>query len=338
VTDISPTISNSHPNAVAQAWANGTACVVCNVDEPFELLRLRPLMLFAQTFGLILTDGTFRQGLKATDGLVASERAIREIGSVLFVHNPTEHLVTGSVFPAIEEVTVGPGETFLFVHDAVIGEASRYLAAYAGLVKSDAMVFSTDIRPDPYVGARVFVSGEIGTQREIVLFGAGRGESLLIRFSDEPTVSKIADSLVISIPEPLAARVWPECNLIGPTDLLNPFEALPIWSITDAGEVQKFTEARSADTPEQPGYFVAKIQGDESESLSARLAFGENAPANAWLNGETLASNSEVSLLPGENWLFVVLKAPGSIGPVTITPDGACYQLEVTDWLIFPVG
>ena len=169
---------------------------------------LRRTQLFLETVGQVLSGGEFVPRLPATNGLSASEWRTRQQGSVAFVQNPTDAPVTGGVFPGLSAITLEPGDVFPWVHDFPIGPSATYLSAYAGLVKCDARLLTAHIRPDPFVGARVFVWGEPGETRTVVLFGSKGGEEIAVTFSDRPQVYEAAESQVVAIPESLADDVY----------------------------------------------------------------------------------------------------------------------------------
>lgn len=294
------------PQKVKQAWAQGTPEVVCAVDTVEQLWRLRPLALFAAAFGEPLRSGSFQAGLRTSGGFIASEWRTAQQGALLFVHNPTDSPLTGSVFPAFEERTLEAGETVIWAHDFPIGLSENYLGAYAGLVKSEAMLLTAHIRPDPHPGARVFVIGKPGDRAEVTLFNAGPGEAVEIVFGETPAVSSVGVSQVVAVPETLAPHLWllPETTWLGSH-----------WELTHAGALVA-----------HPTLQETRITGD-NEPRTAQLIF-EGAPADSvWLNGVPVTS-SELTLLPGEN----TLQVRGEPGPAFILPDGACFQVELTEW------
>jgi len=175
----------------------------------------RRVALFAQTFREILLTGEHRTNLTARGGLRVTETTSRQRGSIVWIDNPdAEKNVTGSVLPYLPEVTLGPRQLLPWVHDTPIGAGPNYLAAYAGLVKSDAPVLTAHILPDPYEGVRVYVYGEPDESREIVLFnGAQRGESVTVTFADAPRLYPIGPSQIVALSTALAGRTW-----LHPTD------------------------------------------------------------------------------------------------------------------------
>jgi hypothetical protein len=213
--------------------------------RPTEKWRAcRRVALFAQTFKEILLTGKRHGGNKATDGLRVRDISTRERGSILFVDNPDQtKTVTGSVLPYLPEITLGPRECFAYVHDVpiaqrVVGQQSQatatqpsYLSAYAGLVKSDAPVLTAHLRPDPYAGARVYVYGNIGETREVVLFyGGGWGEGVQVTFAPEPQVYEVGPSQVVALSHDLAGRTFFDADenvpvIMGPEDVLAQSES-----------------------------------------------------------------------------------------------------------------
>ncbi|MBC8139264.1 MAG: beta galactosidase jelly roll domain-containing protein [Fibrella sp.] len=186
--------------------------------------------LWAKTWKHILLHGEHKRGLKGSDGLRVSETATKQNGGILFVDNPDkENAVTGHVAPYLPEVRLKPRELFPYVHDAPIGEpveGGKYLASYVGLVKSDAPVLTAHIRPYPFEGARVYVYGEPGETKEVVLFhGSERGQSVMVTFSDAPLVYPLGPSQVVALPANLAGRTFFAENgdnapvIIGPDDV-----------------------------------------------------------------------------------------------------------------------
>jgi hypothetical protein len=169
----------------------------------------RRVALWAETFQEILQTGELHRNLPATDGLRVSELRTKQRGSLLFVENPdTEKTISGSVFPYLPEVTLRPREIFVWAHDVPLGASTSYLGAYAGLVKSDARVLTAHIRPDPHPGVRVYVYGEPGETREVVLFNEGRGESIIVTFADVPQVYPIGPSQIVALSTEMAGRAW----------------------------------------------------------------------------------------------------------------------------------
>lgn len=175
--------------------------------------RRRRLALWVQTFQEILLTGEYRDTIRTTDALRAYEFATKQRGSVLFVVNPAEETVTGSVIPYLPDITLKPGEVFPWVHDVPIGASNKYLAAYAGLVKSDALVLTMHLLPDPWEGVRVMVYGTPGTTQEVVLFNAAGGESVSVTFAETPQVYRVGPSQVIALSPELAEKTF-----VCPTD------------------------------------------------------------------------------------------------------------------------
>jgi hypothetical protein len=302
----SATLASASPIAVRRAWAQGAREVVCRVETVTELWALRPLALFAAAFGEPLRSGTFHEGLRAYGGLVASEWRTKQQGALLLAHNPTDAPVMGSVFPAFDEREIAAGETLLWAHDFPLGPAENYLGAYAGLVKSDATLLTAHIRPDPFPGARVFVTGKPGEQREVSVFNAGPGEAVMIEFGETPAVFAVGVSQVVAVPEALVPHLW----LLQDTTWLGP-----TWELTHAGALTAHT-----------GLQETTILGD-SEPRTAQLVFEGKSPESVWLNGVPV-EGSEITLLPEENQVLV----RGVHGPAFVIPDGACFQVELTEW------
>ncbi len=186
--------------------------------------------LWAKTWKHILLHGENKRGLKGSDGLRVSETATKQNGGIVFVDNPDkENAVTGHVAPYLPEVRLRPRELFPYVHDAPIGdpvEGGNYLASYVGLVKSDAPVLTAHIRPHPFEGARVYVYGDPGETKEVVLFhGAERGQALEVAFTDAPLVYPVGPSQIVALPAELAGRTFFVENaenapvIIGPDDV-----------------------------------------------------------------------------------------------------------------------
>ncbi len=215
--------------------------------------------LFAQSFKHILLHGTHRREVKATEGLRVTETATKERGAIVWVDNPDkEKAVTGSVFPAIQEVTLKPRSLFAYVHDAPIGHTpAGYLSGYAGLVKSDAHVLYAHVLPDPHDGVRVTVYGEPGETREVVLWsGNERSRGMDITFTDEPQVYTSGLSQIIALPTHLAGRTFIEFQnenipvLFGPNDVRDvteeeatvevaPGKATTVWSLRPDGRIME---------------------------------------------------------------------------------------------------
>ncbi|MBB6050464.1 hypothetical protein [Armatimonas rosea] len=302
----SATLVPASPTAVRRAWAQGAREVVCRVENAGELWALRPLALFAAAFGEPLRAGTFHEGLRAYGGLVASEWRTKQQGSLLLAHNPTDKAMVGSVFPAFDEREIAAEETLLWAHDFPLGPAENYLGAYAGLVKSDATLLTAQLRPDPFPGARVFVTGKPGEEREVSVFNAGPGEAALVAFGETPAVFAVGVSQVIAVPEALAPHLWLREN----TTWLGPR-----WELTHAGALIGHTELQET-----------TVLGD-SEPRTAQLVFEGKSPESVWLNGVPV-EGSELTLLPDQNQLIV----RGEHGPAFVIPDGACFQVELTEW------
>lgn len=173
----------------------------------------RRVALFAQTFKEILLTGEHRRGLPTfgDERLRVSETRTPQRGGILWLDNPDkEATITGAVPPYVSEVTLGPRQLLPWVHDVPIGPASKYLSAYAGLVKSDARVLAAHVLPDPFEGARVYVYGEPGTSAEVVLFfGGERGQAVTVQFDAQaPQLYTAGPSQIVALPTELAGRTW----------------------------------------------------------------------------------------------------------------------------------
>ncbi len=214
-----------------KAFAEGATEFVFG-DAPFTRARFaaRRAALFAASFAHILAGGEHRESLKASPGLRVSEVATKQNGAVVFVENASDtETVSGYVPPFLPDITLRPREIFAYVHDAPVGgpvEGGKFLASYVGLVKSDAKILSAHIRPSGFEGARVFVYGEPGETKEVVLFhGSERGQSISITFSDAPLMYPVGVSQIIALPTELAGRTFlPLDNenapvIIGPDDV-----------------------------------------------------------------------------------------------------------------------
>ena len=71
--------------------------------------------------------------------------------------------------------------------------------------------------------------------------------------------------------------------------------------------------------------------------MTPQLDVERPCSASLWLNGEPVQGN-ELRLTPGENRLVVRLTQTCHPGQVTLTPDGACYRIELTQWRYWPDG
>lgn len=197
------------------------------------------IRLFVQTFANIFVEGVLKRDLPVIGDIRADEVQTKQRGSIVFVENPlqkgehgTEFALryvsklskqsepeiaslllgepaerstadgwrTGSVIPYIPEITLPLLGVFPYVHDAPIGATDKYLNAYAGLVKSDAFVLCAHVRPDPYEGVRVYVYGEPGETKEVVLFnGQDRGRATMVTFASEPKVYESGVSQIVAL-------------------------------------------------------------------------------------------------------------------------------------------
>lgn len=184
---------------------------------------------FAQTFKTILTTGQLRRDLPATN-VRASELHTPQNGAILFITNPDKARPTqGSVIPVIADVRLGPGETRARVHDVPLGFSPKgYLAAYAGLVKSEAPVLGAHVLPDPHQGARVYVYDAPGQTGEVVLWSGGdRAQSVVVSFENVPRVYFAGPSQIVALSTEMAGRTWLPPNgaagaapvVIGPDDV-----------------------------------------------------------------------------------------------------------------------
>lgn len=259
--------------------------------------------LLLATLAPVLREGTFRERVPATGGLVATEWHTRERGAAVFVENPTDQPLRGSVFPALPEVALAPGEVFVWVHDFPIGPAATYLSAYAGLVKSDAHLLHAAIRPDPHPGAVVLVHGTPGETRHVVLFFSGRGQEVPVTFSDSPRITLVDSCLVVAVSTEQAgeARIAPDGTL-----------RFGSWEVSPEGVLHQWKRAR------------VRIPAE----TSARL---DPEPAALRVNGAD-ARPGDFDLPGGESWIEALWPADGiPLAPLLI-PDGACYLMELTDW------
>jgi hypothetical protein len=307
-------------DAVLHALASGARGVTVTAPETPALRRIAALL---DTLSEILATGTFRPSVPATDGLVASERHTRERGAVVFVVNPTGRRVIGAVFPALPEIALNPGEAFAWVHDLPLGASDRYLAAYAGLVKSDAALLHAALRPDPFPGARVIVHGTPGETREVALFNEGRGEARSVTFSAIPQVLPVGVSEIVALPTELAGRTYfpPSATpllpvLIGPdgTPLWAPDGCRvrasgPVWMLAPDGRLETATllPLRTA---------VVRLPVETSGRLDPSQP--------VWVDG-IRADPDDLTLPAGESELTLI-----DSDSALFLPDGACYALELT--------
>lgn len=281
----------------------------------------RRLTLLHCALADVFASGTFTPRIPTTGGLVASGWDARERGGATFIANPTESETTGSVFPSIARLTLAPGEIFVWVHDLPIGPSERYLSAYAGLVKCDARFLAAHIRPDPFLGARVFVYGAPGTQRSVVLFGGGRAEEASIRFTDAPQVVEVAESQLVALPDSLADALYlpdtPQASL-EPTALGSNWLLWPDGALERPREWPE-TEGRT------DGWLFTTVR--VPSPTGARLD-GFSGPLR--VNGAP-TDPTDLSLPAGESTLLLHADTPLSEPPLLL-PDGACYVMELTDW------
>jgi hypothetical protein len=274
---------------------------------------------FRELVSSVLAEGEFRERVLATGGLRASSWSTRERGSLVLIENPTDETLTGGVFPAVAEITLGPGQIFPWVHDFPIGPSSNYLSAYAGLVKCDAWLLAAHIRPDPFVGARIFVFGQPGEIKTLVLFGGGRGEEAKINFSDAPQRISLAESEIIALPESLADQLFlPETPQLS----LDPTTLGPEWLLWPDGTLERPSEWPETDS--LSGWLWTRIT--VPAQTDARL---DGFSGRLWVNGAP-TSPTDLALSAGENYLLLHTEAP--LDAPLLIPDGACYLLDLTRW------
>ena len=289
----------------------------------FSQARSRRTRMFLETVEPILTEGEFIDGLLATGGLRASEWRTRERGSVTLVENPTDAPRTGAVFPGLPSISLAPGEIFPWVHDLPLGPSDRYLAAYAGLVKCDAFLLAAHIRPDPFVGARVFVWGEIGSTRPVVLFGGGRGEECAVTFTEIPQVFAVAESQVVALPPDLAEAAHIPAV---PQASLDPTTLGSDWLLWPGGAPERVSDWPEIDTP-LSGWLAATVSVPAATGARLELASGEIGAL--WVNGVP-SPPADVTLQAGENTLLI--RADSPLESPLLVPDGACYLIELSQW------
>lgn len=241
----------------------------------------RRTTLFEETFAEILQKGERRDGLRATDSLRAWEITTRERGGIVYVENPDpENTVTGSVIPYLPEITLGPKATFAWVHDTPIGASSKYLAAYAGLVKSDASILTMGLRPDPFEGARVYVYGTPGETREVVLFNAAGGETVAVIFADAPQIYPVGPSQVVALSTDLAGRTFfckdddnapvvigpddvTEHDTLGATVAVKPEASHCVWTLAPDGNLtETWVESPSLPNPPSLSAWLSQAEPD----------------------------------------------------------------------------
>ncbi len=285
----------------------------------------RRARLFWELLSSMLSEGEFRERVLATGGLRASSWSTREKGSLVLIENPTEETLTGAVFPGIAQITLGPGEIFPWVHDFPLGPSASYLSAYAGLVKCDARLIAAHIRPDPFVGARIFVYGEIGETKNLVLFGGGRGEETKVTFTDAPQILSLAESEIISLPESLADQLFlPDAPQVS----LEPTLLGRGWLLWPDGTLEK--PGTWPETDSLSGWLWTRIT--VPAETDARL---DGFSGSLWVNGAP-APPQDFPLNSGENYLLIYAEAP--LDAPLLIPDGACYLLELTRWKRRPAG
>ena len=344
----------------------------------------RIITQFLQTFRKIIVEGKREQNLNsARGGLVAHETRTRQLGSILWIENPTDEPITGSVLPYLPEVTVAPKSIFPYVHDAPIGSGASYLGAYAGLVKSDAPVLTAYILPDPHDGIRVYVYGEptkSGETREVAIWsGNDRGRGVEVEFTATPQFYPVGTSQVVALPTALAGRVWLPANLdggapvlIGPDDVLahEEWEATvalasghthTLYSLRPDGAITEivvdapapscatdsdFDDAiwREIDLAadgngRKSGWYRALVHLPDGDGGDAQIHFGigDNGEAakrlTLWVNGVRVdAEAGSVRLRDGTNRLCLFVDSNTGFGPVSVTPSGGCYLIDVARW------
>ena len=368
---------------------------------------------FAATFREILLTGQSARDLKSgRGGLRLSETGTRQSGSILWIDNPdADKAVTGSVFPFLPEVTLGPRTLFPYVHDAPVGAGANYLGAYAGLVKSDAPVLAAHILADPHDGVRVYVHGEIGETREVVVWsGNERGHGVHVTFAAAPELYVAGMSQVIALPSSLAGRLWiaPDDDnapvLIGPDDVrehgilealveLAPGQPHTLFAISPNGAITEvnvdapdlpapptlgpwqaadeppyaavgfddsewpviedisFDNDRIALIPKSDNWYRARVHMSNGDGGDAQLHFAAVPDhSTLWVNGALIGGPStprpdpgnnqavifDIRLRDGDNVLCVHTVGAGDNtdirGPVTLTPSGGCYLVDVARW------
>ncbi|MGC4046862.1 MAG: hypothetical protein QM758_23960 [Armatimonas sp.] len=277
------------------------------------------LQLFFQALTPLFSEtAEFVARVPAIGGLQATAWRTREHGSVVFIENPTENRITGAVFPAIASITLEPGQVVARVHDLPIGPTDRYLSAYAGLVACEASFLTAHIRPDPYIGARIFVRGAVEEKAKLVLFGGGRGEEIIISFTEQPAIYNIAESQIVAIPDILADTLYlPENPQSSDTPTLIGKE----WLLWPDGTLEQ-----PADWPEGmgAGWLWTRL------SIPAETgACIDGIQGSLWLNGAP-ADPADLALPAGESTLLV--HTDTSLNTPLLVPDGACYLLDLHEW------
>ena len=173
----------------------------------------RRVALFAHTFRDILLTGQHLPAPNAgagKHGFRVTETKTAQNGGIVWIDNPSDAPVTGSVVPYLPEITLQEREVFGWVHDAPLGFGGKYLRSYAGIVKSDARILCVHIRPDPFEGIRVYVYGTPGEEKEVVLFsGNDKGRAQMVSFSpDAPKVYEVGPSQIVSLSTDMAGRTF----------------------------------------------------------------------------------------------------------------------------------
>ena len=330
------------------ALANGAKTFSIPADLPAEeRFAARRVAHFMTTWRHILESGTLRTGLKASPGLVVSEVGTKENGAIVFVQNPSEtDTVSGYVPPFLPEITLKPRTIFAYVHDAPIGEpvpGGKFLASYVGLVKSDAHVLAAHIRPAPFEGARLYVYGEPGETREVVLFhGSERGQGVQVTFADAPQViENAAPSQIIALSTFHAGRTFFPADdaapvIIGGDDLDEPRTGFTLAADGMLAAIAPETRLLLPQTVAQPGVYVAVLTTDDA--ISGTLSFDSDAVVGDVFVNDALvppiapgAPTFAVELVAGGNTIAATL-GTGAVSGVTLLVDGACYVVNVAEW------
>lgn len=241
---------------------------------------------------------------KTKGGIEAVCMDVRQKGCVYIVWNPTAEYVRGCIIPAFPELQMHPFEGRILTTDEPIGASDTLLSAYSGLVKSTATVIAADIRPDPYLGARVVVGGRQGDQHTVVLFHRAGGVSCTFTINRTPTVHSVADNLLIVIPDHLRRYlVTPQAVTAG-SYFIDLAGTISTWMQTD---------------------FVAPIES--SGKLSP-------TPLQIEVNHSLADRPDDIILKAGTNHIrarFAGLDAPSN---TLFMPDGACWCGEIATWRI----
>ncbi|MFM7320044.1 MAG: hypothetical protein ACKO5K_00790 [Armatimonadota bacterium] len=281
----------------------GARCVRVLPGDAPDPVALHRARLQLDVVAELLERGTHSSSVPATDGLAASSWSIRERGTAIFVTNPTDRTVVGSVFPAIPSIEVAPGHTKVVLLDLAIGPSTNYLSAYAGLVKATVPVLHVDIRPDPHPGARVVICGVPGERTEIVLFHSGRGNAVAVTFEDHPTVIEVDSCLVVA---------WPDALVPGLCFETDGSVTSGGWRVEADGRVHRWWSAQ----------IVAPADA------SAHL---DPAPALLWIEGRTVDPR-DFELVAGPLRFHAAWPGTAEPADVLLLPDGACWALGIDAW------